>query len=804
MNLAARIVAYTALLGALAATGPDRAGAEEGEDVRYTAVDLGAGYAVELTTSGRVVYHTRGPTAPIDTSRTFVVVPPNTPGASWTSTEIVSGDAEFAYVEPHDVSPSGVVVGASDLGPFRWTAGTFELIDLLGPVAPHSLTGCDKGAADRPESFSYSPTGGLGRSGLVAVGDDGTLLGFARYQVYGFDDAACPRPVSDGSPAGDAADAAWLAKVADWFAYWNEWASRDMFFIGASSSPFDAAHTPGAHWEGTVSDIGTGGHIVGLKGGRAILYRSPANPGGRFLDAAPDGFEWYEVGHVNAQGRVAGAFSPSSGPVEARVWEPDGTRTDLPGPANGDDARALAVNSDGDVVGQTAELLILERGAAAALWTDDGLHDLNTLVDNTTTRFEDGTSYTFLLTKAVAIGDDGRILCQAVAEPGQIEPRIVVLTPICDTIGVTPTSIDFGDVEIGRTVTAQVTVENCSGQTASVTARGGSGPFRISGATRKKVKDGASYAFAYTFRPTAGGAFAATVSITGPGGIVVPVALRGRGVAPGPQLFVFPNPMDFGPTVRGVDKYPVIIQNLRDEPIKVTFGDLAAPFATTGPRTVTIAARKTVMREVSFKPQNQGVFTGAMTLTTNVKGAPVQSVSFSGQLARTVRVKRVIRGSAEFRKFPGDWTDLAEGAELDEQTEISTDPGSEVELEYPDGSTTIIRPASQIKVLALFTAGGVVTTEILLKVGELAAKVKKADVIRSDFKVRSPTATASVRGTEFDVVQDDVAGTTTVRVREGVVEVDPEGAGLKTVFVKAGLQVTVTATSVGKLTRLPK
>jgi len=46
----------------------------------------------------------------------------------------------------------------------------------------------------------------------------------------------------------------------------------------------------------------------------------------------------------------------------------------------------------------------------------------------------------------------------------------------------------------------------------------------------------------------------------------------------------------------------------------------------------------------------------------------------------------------------------------------------------------------------------VVKTEILLKMGEVAAQVNKSEATKSDFRIKSPTGTASVRGTKLERV----------------------------------------------------
>lgn len=83
-------------------------------------------------------------------------------------------------------------------------------------------------------------------------------------------------------------------------------------------------------------------------------------------------------------------------------------------------------------------------------------------------------------------------------------------------------------------------------------------------------------------------------------------------------------------------------------------------------------------------------------------------------------------------------------------------------------------------------------TEIHLNVGALFAKVQKSDhpVKEPHFIVRTPTAVAGVRGTEFFTSYSGGSKQDGwLCVHEGEVEVAPKSAGLKPVSVKAGFGI---------------
>ena len=109
--------------------------------------------------------------------------------------------------------------------------------------------------------------------------------------------------------------------------------------------------------------------------------------------------------------------------------------------------------------------------------------------------------------------------------------------------------------------------------------------------------------------------------------------------------------------------------------------------------------------------------------------------------------------------------------------QISCDPDGTAVVAYADNSSFTIRHTTLLSVSSFFAEGGVVRLEILLKMGEVAAKVNKSEATKSDLQIKSPTATASVRGTIFSVVLRPACRRSPLTsVTRGVVEVDPAKA----------------------------
>jgi hypothetical protein len=138
---------------------------------------------------------------------------------------------------------------------------------------------------------------------------------------------------------------------------------------------------------------------------------------------------------------------------------------------------------------------------------------------------------------------------------------------------------------------------------------------------------------------------------------------------------------------------------------------------------------------------------------------------------------------------------------------ISTDPDGTITMGFADGSTATLGDLTYLTVCSLLSEGGVFRVELELKWGQIREEVQRShegEIPKSDFRIKSPTAVASVRGTIFTVFYDPGSGTTTTTVTRGVVEVDPSKPGLATQDVPAGKSVDVTRSSVSPVAAIGK
>jgi hypothetical protein len=140
-------------------------------------------------------------------------------------------------------------------------------------------------------------------------------------------------------------------------------------------------------------------------------------------------------------------------------------------------------------------------------------------------------------------------------------------------------------------------------------------------------------------------------------------------------------------------------------------------------------------------------------------------LAFSQESSEYPAVFRDISGSVEV-KAPGDadWSPARVGQSISRTTVVSTGFKSAATLAVGN-SLLSVRPLTRLTVEEMEETGGRERVNINLQTGRIRADVKPPVGGSSEFTIRSPTATASVRGTsfEFDGLQ--------LRVDEGRVHV---------------------------------
>jgi len=111
-----------------------------------------------------------------------------------------------------------------------------------------------------------------------------------------------------------------------------------------------------------------------------------------------------------------------------------------------------------------------------------------------------------------------------------------------------------------------------------------------------------------------------------------------------------------------------------------------------------------------------------------------------------------MRGKVEVQKS-GQWRPAQKGDVLDSGTLISTGFKSELTLKV-DGSTIVVQSLTRLRLDEIIKKGDVMSSKVYLDMGSIKANVKPAQTKKVSFTVRTPVATASVRGTSGEISYD--------------------------------------------------
>jgi hypothetical protein len=250
-------------------------------------------------------------------------------------------------------------------------------------------------------------------------------------------------------------------------------------------------------------------------------------------------------------------------------------------------------------------------------------------------------------TTARCLLDGERVITATVADlanfPSRIHPMLFIIesrarfagltvTSVEDTvlapdIDVTPTSLDFGSVNVGQTKDLMLTVRNTGGAPLTVNSMVSMNQrFSVTSAsTPFTLAAGGEQAVTVRFAPTAAGAQAATLAIMSddPDEAAVSVALAGAGVAAssGPDIDVTPTRLDFGSVPVGQSAtLTVTVRNLGTatltlNSITTNNSQFIVPFLL--PQFRTVAPGGGLAFTVLFMPTTAGAQSGTVTITSN-------------------------------------------------------------------------------------------------------------------------------------------------------------------------------------------
>jgi hypothetical protein len=154
-------------------------------------------------------------------------------------------------------------------------------------------------------------------------------------------------------------------------------------------------------------------------------------------------------------------------------------------------------------------------------------------------------------------------------------------------------------------------------------------------------------------------------------------------------------------------------------------------------------------------------------------------------------VIREISGTVELKQNDQtDWIPAQAGEAIAVSTVISTGFKSTAIIGVGN-STLLVRPLTRLSLRELISRDETETVELNLRTGRVRVEVTPPAGSKTDFTVRTPTVTASVRGTVFDI------DTLNLRVIEGTVRYEGAARAARPVLVNTG-QSTWVDSGTGK------
>jgi hypothetical protein len=203
-------------------------------------------------------------------------------------------------------------------------------------------------------------------------------------------------------------------------------------------------------------------------------------------------------------------------------------------------------------------------------------------------------------------------------------------------LGANPSSLSFGNVQVGANSTKTVSITNTGGQSVNVTAASASGSgFSISGITPPlTLTSGQKFTFNVVFTPAAGGNATGSVSITSDASNpTLAIPLTGTGTAAG-QLTATAS-LAFGSVTVGSSKNlsatlsatgaNVTVTGVNSSNAEFTYSGLTLP--------LTINSGQNQAFTVTFTPQASGAASGNLTFASNASNSPSTALSGTGAAA---------------------------------------------------------------------------------------------------------------------------------------------------------------------------
>lgn len=159
----------------------------------------------------------------------------------------------------------------------------------------------------------------------------------------------------------------------------------------------------------------------------------------------------------------------------------------------------------------------------------------------------------------------------------------------------------------------------------------------------------------------------------------------------------------------------------------------------------------------------------ALTLIAGALAAPLAAQDLTATVTRVERKVEVQKGDQGFAP-------VTVGMAIAPGDKVHTGFKATCSLKFPDGSTLDVKPMSMVLLQKLEDSDGKLKGRVWLKLGEVSAEVAHPRGTDADFQVKTPTTTASVRGTSIHrIAYNPAFGTIVEMGAHGLLEAASHG-----------------------------
>jgi Abnormal spindle-like microcephaly-assoc'd, ASPM-SPD-2-Hydin/Protein of unknown function (DUF1573) len=208
--------------------------------------------------------------------------------------------------------------------------------------------------------------------------------------------------------------------------------------------------------------------------------------------------------------------------------------------------------------------------------------------------------------------------------------------PAVAAFQVSPSTVNFGKVGVGKQTTQTVAVTNTGSKPVSITQATTSNPaFSLTGVTLPMtVATGQSGNFTVAVTPSTSGTLSGTLTVQGSDGATPAVVnLSATAVAPAPQISLSSSSVQFGTVgVGSTSNLSLVISNSGNADLMVSVISLTgAEFSVSGIATPkTITAGQSALVGLTFQPTVGGAAAATLSITSNDPVNPTMSVAVAG------------------------------------------------------------------------------------------------------------------------------------------------------------------------------